>query len=342
MGVISDILSVVDDAVAGVAQEGFVEIAGTVGGVISAGSALLVVLLGINIVVQIRPMSFGSFFAFGIKIALVGIFAQSWPNFQVVYTIITQVPDSIGSAIISLTGVTSTGGLYDALDSMVSQVTEYGDTIGDSAGWVFGAVLGVVVWVIAAIFAAVSAGIIAYAKIILTLMVVVAPVAILCSLFKPTMSIFEAWSRSIIGYAFMPIAAAGAAGIVIAIAGEIASTTPDPDGVDTLNLIFPFIVVLFLAAGIMLAVPSIAMGLSGTIGIASNAADLSGLAKRGVVRSGQIGRRAMGETGSFVSKAIVTTQARTNAPASNATSSPPPRSSPAARLAQTQSLRPNK
>jgi type IV secretion system protein VirB6 len=225
---------------------------------------------------------------------------------------------------------------------MVSQVTEYGDTIGDSAGWVFGAVLGVVVWVIAAIFAAVSAGIIAYAKIILTLMVVVAPVAILCSLFKPTMSIFEAWSRSIIGYAFMPIAAAGAAGIVIAIAGEIANTTPDPDGVDTLNLIFPFIVVLFLAAGIMLAVPSIAMGLSGTIGIASNAAGLSGLAKIGVVRSGQIGRRAMGETGYYGSKAISETQARMNAPTSVSTSAPPPRSSPAARLAQTQSLRPNK
>ena len=311
MGVITDILSVVDNAITGVSEDGFVLIAGTVGGVISAGSVLLIVLLGINIVVQIRPMSFGSFFAFGIKIALVGVFAQSWPNFQVVYTIITQV-------------------------------TEYGDTIGDSAGWVFGAVLGVVVWVIAAIFAAVSAGIIAYAKIILTLMVVVAPVAMLCSLFKPTMSIFEAWSRSIIGYAFMPIAAAGAAGIVIAIAGEIAGTTPDPDGVDTLNLIFPFIVVLFLAAGIMLAVPSIAMGLSGTIGIASNAAGLNGLAKRGVVRSGQIGRRAMGETGSYVSKAIETTQARMNAPASNATSSPPPRSSPAARLAQTQSLRPNK
>ncbi|NRB19808.1 MAG: type IV secretion system protein [Rhodobacteraceae bacterium] len=341
MGVITDILTVVDDAVAGVSEAGFTQIAGTVGGVITAGSALLVVLLGINIVVQIRPMSFGSFFAFGIKIALVGIFAQSWTNFQVVYIIITQVPDSIGTAIISLTGVTTTGGLYTALDSMVSQVTEYGDTIGDNAGWVFGAVLGVVVWVIAAIFAAVSAGIIAYAKIILTLMVVVAPIAILCSLFKPTMSLFEAWSRSIIGYAFMPIAAAGAAGIVIAIAGEIAGSTPDPDGVDTLNLIFPFIVVLFLAAGIMLAVPSIAMGLSGSIGIASNAAGLSGLAKRGVIQSGQLGRRAMGEIGYHGSKAIDATKAQMNAPTA-AGSSLSPRTNPAARLAQTQALRQKK
>lgn len=338
MGVITDILTVVDDAVAGVAQEGFTELASSVGGVISAGSALLVVLLGINIVVQIRPMTFGNFFAFGIKIALVGILAQTWSNFQVIYNIITLVPDSIGSSIIGLTGVDSTGGLYSALDSMVSQVTEYGDTIGDSAGWVFGAFLGVVVWVIAAAFAAIAAGIIAYAKILLTLMVVFAPIAILCSLFKPTMPLFEAWSRSIIGYAFMPIAAAGAAGIVIAVAGEIAGSSPDPDSVDTLNLIFPFIVVLFLAAGIMIAVPSIAMGLSGTIGLASNAVGLSGLTKRGIVTSGSLGRRGMGAAGYYGSSAINSTQARMNALSPSA-SSVPPRSSPAARLAQTQALR---
>lgn len=339
MGVITDILTVVDDAVSGVAQEGFVTLASSIGGVISAGSALLVVLLGINIVAQFRPMTFASFFAFGIKIALIGILAQSWANFQVVYGIITQVPDSIGSAIIGLTGVDSTLGLYAALDSMVAQVTEYGDTIGDSAGWVFGAVLGVVVLVIAAAFAAIAAGIIAYAKIILTLMVVFAPIAILCSLFKPTMPLFEAWSRSIIGYALMPIAAAGAAGIVIAVAGEIAGSAPDPDNVETLSLIFPFIVVLFLAAGIMLAVPSIAMGLSGAIGLASNAVGLSGLAKRGLVNTGKVGRKGIGETGYRGSQLVEVTKARMNGPAAATIS---PRTNPAARLVQTQALRPNK
>ncbi len=71
MGVISDILRVVDDAVAGVAQEGFIELAGSVGGAITAGSALLVVTLGINVVTQIRPMTFGSFFSFGIKLLII-------------------------------------------------------------------------------------------------------------------------------------------------------------------------------------------------------------------------------------------------------------------------------
>ncbi len=292
MGIINDILSVVDQAVEGVAQSGFSTIAGNVGNVITAGSIVLVALLGVNIVAQIRPMTFGSFFAFGMKIVLVGIFAQSWANFEIIYDIITKVPDSIGATIIGGTEISTTGGLYNALDGMVSQVTKYGDAIGDNAGWVFGAVLGVAVWVIAGIFAAIAAGIIAYAKIVLTIFVVLGPLAIVCSLFKATMPIFEAWTRSIIGYAFMPIAAAGAAGLVIAIAGKVAEGSPNPDNVETLSVIFPFIVVLLLSAGIMTQVPAIAQGLSGTIGLAANAVGLSGLAKRGTVKIGShIGNR---------------------------------------------------
>lgn len=338
MGVVTDILTVVDDAVAGVSEAGFTQLAGSVGGVISAGAVVLVGLIGANALAQIRPVSFGTSIAFGVKVSLVGIFAQSWPNFQVIYNIITEVPDSIGAAIIGLTGVTTTGGLYEALDSMVAQVTAYGDTIGDHAGWVFGAVLGVVVLVIAAAFAAIAAGIIAFAKIILTVMVVFAPVAITCSLFKPTMQLFEAWSRSIIAYAIMPIAAAGAAGISIAVAGEIAGTAPDPDSVDTLSLIFPFIVILFLSAGIMLTVPSIAMGLSGAIGIATNAAGLTGLARQGVVKTGSVGRRAVGEAGYRGSQMIDNAKAQINGSADTA-GALSPKTSPAARLAQTQALR---
>ena len=98
MGVIRDILSQVDAAVDTVAQDGFVSSAGAVGDVISAGAALLVVLLGINAVMQLRPLPFGTGFAFGMKIALVGIFAQSWDNFSVIYDIVTRVPSKCRSA----------------------------------------------------------------------------------------------------------------------------------------------------------------------------------------------------------------------------------------------------
>ena len=53
MGVIRDILGQVDAAVNTVAQDGFVSSAASVGNVISAGATLLVVLLGMNAVMQV-------------------------------------------------------------------------------------------------------------------------------------------------------------------------------------------------------------------------------------------------------------------------------------------------
>lgn len=289
MGIIRDILDQVDAAVNTVAEDGFVSSAASVGDVITAGSVLLLILLGINVVMQLRPMGFGSFFAFGIKIALVGIFAQSWANFSIVYSVVTQVPDSVGASILALTGSGDEAGIYESLDNMVARITAYGDAIGDQAGWVFGAVLGAIFFVLSALFAAITAGIIAFAKIVFALMIVIAPFMIITSLFKPTQSLFEAWSRATIGYALMPVAAAGAAGIIVAIAEAIADASVDPGDVETVGLILPFLVILLLSAGIMASVPYIASNLTGVMGIASNAVGLTGLARRGVVNTGEYG-----------------------------------------------------
>ena len=234
MGIISDILDQVDAAVDSVAQDGFISSAAAVGNVITAGAVLLLILLGINVVMQLKPMTFGSAFAFGIKISLVAIFAQSWDNFSVIYGIVTQVPDSVGASILALTGSGDEAGVYESLDNMVARITAYGDTIGDQAGWVFGAVLGAIFFVLSALFAAVTAGIIAFAKIVFALMIVIAPFMIITSLFKPTQSLFEAWSRATIGYALMPVAAAGAAGIIVAIAEAIGDASADPVDVEDL------------------------------------------------------------------------------------------------------------
>ncbi len=289
MGIISDILDQVDAAVDSVAQDGFISSAAAVGNVITAGAVLLLILLGINVVMQLRPMTFGSAFAFGIKISLVAIFAQSWDNFSVIYGIVTQVPDSVGASILALTGSGDEAGVYESLDNMVARITAYGDTIGDQAGWVFGAVLGAIFFVLSALFAAVTAGIIAFAKIVFALMIVIAPFMIITSLFKPTQSLFEAWSRATIGYALMPVAAAGAAGIIVAIAEAIGDASTDPVDVETVSLILPFLVILLLSAGIMASVPYIASNLTGVMGIASNAVGLTGLARRGIVNTSDYG-----------------------------------------------------
>ncbi len=335
MGIIRDILSQVDDAVNMVAEDGFMASAAEVGDVISIGSAVLLIILGINVVMQLRPMTFGSATAFGIKITLIGIFAQSWDNFSVIYAIVTDVPEAIGASILALTDSGTEAGVYESLDRMVARITAYGDTIGDEAGWVFGAVLGAIFFVLSALFAAVTAGIIAFARIVFTLMIVIAPFMILASLFKPTQSLFEAWSRATIGYALMPVAAAGAAGIIVAIAEAIGDASADPADVDTVSLILPFLVILILSAGIMASVPFIASNLTGVMGIASNATGLTGLARRGMVNAGDYGvggagRALTGKTPHELRQGVSGTLTRTGQSV---------RQTPGAILAATKSLR---
>ena len=177
MGIITDTLGVIDTTVGTVAQQGFEAGAGSLGTTISVGAGLLVALMGANIVAQIKPMTLGSFVAFGVKLTLVAIFAQTWGNFSVVYDILTDVPQSIGNSGVEpyrVLGIQVWPLCHSSIE-ILSRITEYGDAIGDNAGWVFGAFLGVLFCIIAAVFAAVGAGIIAYATIMLTAMVVVAP-----------------------------------------------------------------------------------------------------------------------------------------------------------------------
>ena len=145
---------------------------------------------------------------------------------------------------------------------------------------------------LSAVFAAVTAGIIAFARIVFALMIVIAPFMIVTSLFKPTQSLFEAWTRATIGYALMPVAAAGAAGIIVAIAEAIGDASADPNDVETVSLILPFLVILILSAGIMASVPYIASNLTGVVGIASNAVGLTGLARQGFVNTREYGTGA--------------------------------------------------
>ena len=307
MGIITDTLGIIDSAIGNIAQQGFETGAGSVGTVITVGSGLLIALMGANVIAQIRPMTMASFVAFGVKIGLIGIFAQSWGNFSVIYAILTDVPQSIGNAALGVTDLGNAETLYQSLDLMLSRITEYGDRVGDNAGWVFGAMLGVAFYLMAAIFAAVSAGIIAFASIMLTVMIVVAPFAIICSMFQATKSIFESWSRSTVGYAVMPIVIGAVLGIVVSAGEQTLSIVTEPEAVEEISLMLPFLAIMLLSVGVMATIPTVAQNISGAFGLASNATGLTNLAREGMIRGTQLGAGLVSGGAGYAAGAAVRT-----------------------------------
>lgn len=292
MGIITDTLTTIDAVVGSIAEDAFTAGAAAVGNTITGGAVLLLALMGANVALQIRPMTLGSTVAFGIRLVVVSIFAQSWANFSVIYAILTDVPQSIGNGVLAMTDVGDAGGLYGSLDLMLARVTEYGDAISDGAGWLGGAVLTSLFFLLSAAFAAVAAGILAFATIMLTVMIVVGPFAIVCSLFKATNSIFEAWSQATIGYAAMPIVTGVVLGVVASAGERIMITAVLPEDVAAIDVVLPFVTIMLLSIGVMATIPSLSQNITGAFGLASNAAGLTGTMRRGMIDAGTGGMSA--------------------------------------------------
>ncbi|MEM6944490.1 MAG: type IV secretion system protein [Pseudomonadota bacterium] len=281
MPLIADILDAIDAAVAETAESGFAIVAGEMGAVVVAGSAIVVGMLGANVLMQLRPMTVAAFFSAALRIVLIAVFALSWSNFANVYDIISQSPQFVGGLVMVAAGPEDPSSLYQSLDGMLAQIAEVGTALGQDSGWMLGAILTGIFYILVAVFAAVAAGVIAFGLIVFTVMIVVAPFFITLSLFGVTRSLFDAWVRSTLGYAMIPLAAGGVLGVIATVGETFLDAVPDNPG-ENLGIALPFITVMVLSLGVMATIPAIAQGLAGTLALASNAVGLTALARSGL------------------------------------------------------------
>ena len=271
MAIIQDILGQINAAVGSVAQSGFTQMAGAAGNVLTIGGIVVIAAVGLNIVLQIAPLQTSASMLIFFRMSMISFFAQSWANFAVIFDILSKVPSSIGASVAKLAGMNTSGGLLVVLDDMIVKFMAYGQAVGDNAGYLFGAVMGAFFFLIGCVFVAVAVGMLALGSIGLTLMVVLAPLAITCSMFKLTTSLFSHWTKQLIGYAMFPLITGGMLGVILAVGGRIADQAPAADSVENMGAMVSFVVVFLLASAMLAMVPSIASSLAGTGGLAGAA-----------------------------------------------------------------------
>jgi len=290
MAIIVDVLELVDTSVTSIADGTYADVVTALNPVVAAASVLIVILGGINIVIQAVPLTFGTLISLGLRIVVINIFL-SYAEFNAVYDVLTNAPAEIGASFLtSLSGgrVTEIAGgesaaLYARLDGLYLNALDVGQAISDNGGIFVGALTSVMMFLIAALMAVVTIIVMSAAKIMLAVLIALGPVAIVCTFFKQTAPIFEAWVKLAIGFAFVPLLVAAMAGFTIATASAVAPT--ELDSVETLGDTLSFVVVMLLGMGLMILVPTFAQALAATnIGlgaIAANAASYPGLAMRG-------------------------------------------------------------
>ena len=277
MAIIAQVLAMVDATVAEVASYTYADTVSAVRPVVQAASALVVVLVGANVSLQAIPLNKVTVLVLGVRLSLVNIFLL-YANLSVPYEALTNAPAELGAGLLnSLSGGDVTN-LYEGIDNLYSQALNVGQAISQNGGWLAGALTSVVMFLVAAAMATVTIIVLSAAKIMLAVLIAIAPVAIACTLFKQSAPLFEAWVKLAIGFAFVPLFVAAMAGFTIA-TGELVA--PDSlDSVETLGDAISFVVVMMIGAGLMLQVPTFAQSLAATnIGLASigaNAARLPG------------------------------------------------------------------
>ncbi|PLL10463.1 hypothetical protein C0V75_20340 [Tabrizicola sp. TH137] len=183
MAIIADILTQVDAAATAVGATAFDAVAAAIVPVFRVGSVLVVALIGINLMAQAVPMTLRNGLGLMVRITVASAFLSSWTNFNSVYGVLTNAPSEIGAVVMNAFGDGS-GNLYEGLDALYLQALDVGQAISQNGSYITGALAGLLMFLVAALMATVSIIVISAAKIMIGVLVIFAPVAIACTLYK--------------------------------------------------------------------------------------------------------------------------------------------------------------
>ena len=262
MGPIEQLLGKIDDAVAGYNEAVFNGFAGQAVDVFQVAGVLALVLIGINMVIQIYPVSIASGVVFLFRFGLVTLLAASWDNFEVIYDVLTDFPSQAGAEFLAAGGIGTADNLNQAMDEIVDYATEAA-TVASSQSSLFGvSLLGIVIGLIAGGMAAVAVLVLALGKVGLAFAISIAPLALLAYLFQFSNILYRRWTEMTIGFALIPLVVAAVMAAVIGVASEIAEEGSEAD---TIGAALPMIIILLAAIFMMARVPSIVAGLSGAM-----------------------------------------------------------------------------
>ena len=256
---IEDTLNLIDSSVATYAQSVFVEFGGPVSTTIRLGGLVALVLLAINVIMQWAPLRVTDFAKWSVRYLIILAVATSWSQFLPFYDMLTNVPSSIGAALLEASSDTTLNG---ALDEMVTSIFDFSDRAADESGFFSISMLSILLAIVGALMACVAILVSGIAKIGLAMAVSLAPIFIATLLFRGTSDLFNSWAKFTLGFALIPMVLAGVMGVIIGIGTSLIDQI---DSAFTLTDAAPFLIVAMAAIFLMSQVPTMVNGLAGTV-----------------------------------------------------------------------------
>ena len=304
MSVVTFFVETADGFLEDAAETQFGAVSATVGTIILVAMTLLVILVFINMAYQYRSMDGRQAFWLAVKLILVGIFSSNWIQFNSFASAMLNGIDSIAGSLVASVGGGSpgpSGTFAEEFDGIIEEFGSYLNVIGDSMHWMVGALMGTVGTVLLSILGGIAAFFLIAARLMIALLLGLAPIMIFLTLFDVTKDYFARWLSALISFAIYPVVIAGVFATIIGVSNSLIAELGDPSGVSSIGAVIPFFMMIFMAKGFIIATPFLVRAISGNIVMPALSSGLGGAYDfgRGVTGSRQAKARESLGTASF-------------------------------------------
>ena len=262
--IVDDAQGFLDDA----AETQFGAVAATVGTITTLGATLVLILVAVNMVFQYRAMDGRTAFWLGVKFVLIGIFAQNWTQFNALSASILSGIDSIAGSLIAAVGGGTPGpsGTYaEEFDTMIADFGDYLNAAGEELNWMAGAILSNLGVFLLSLLGALAAFLMVASRLMIALLLGLAPIMIFLTLFDVTKDYFARWLSAVVSFSMYPIIIAGVFSTITGISGSLITELGDPEGAPNIGALLPFFMMVLMAKGFIIATPFIVRAVSGNI-----------------------------------------------------------------------------
>lgn len=264
MGIVSDILGRIDSAVASAGAQLFKNSADSLHNVLIGMCTAFLAVIGIMMVLGISKMTARETVQVVMRIMLVMLFGQTWGNFNAIYSAVSDGLGNLALSYFDIAGGTPGSNMTGAMEEMAGNLQTNVDGVMTAVGSITRGVLGAFLYIILALLMVAYVLIVGFAKIMTAVLLGLAPLAIMATIFDKTKNLFEAWLSALIGYMLYPVGAAGVIGTLIVV---IDNTFNPNDGNTGLANVLPFLVVVIVGIAALASIPTFVASITGNFSL---------------------------------------------------------------------------
>ena len=264
MGIVSDILGRIDTAVVTAGAQLFKNTADGLHTVLIGLSTIFLAIIGVMMILGMSKMTARETVQVTLRIMLVMLFGQTWNNFNAIYSAASDGLGNLALSYFDIAGATPGTNLTAAMEDMAGKLQANVDGVMTSVGSITRGVLGAFLYIILALLMVAYVLIVGFAKIMTAVLLGLAPLAIMATIFDKTKNLFEAWLSALIGYMLYPVGTAGIIGTLIVV---IDHTFNDNAGNTGLADVLPFLVVVIVGIAALASIPTFVASITGNFSL---------------------------------------------------------------------------